>query len=122
MTERPKDYAVGYARPPKHTMWKKGQCGNPKRRYNSRIPKGTAQMVEELFARRVNIVEGGTPRNVSVFEAILTQLLLKEMAGNKRAFALRLGYQKFVTSRRGKREVIIRDETGLDSYDESPIR
>ena len=25
----PEKYDVGYGRPPKHTRWKKGQCGNP---------------------------------------------------------------------------------------------
>jgi hypothetical protein len=26
-----KKYEIGYGNPPKHSRWKKGQCGNPKR-------------------------------------------------------------------------------------------
>lgn len=113
MSQDSQDYKVGYGRPPKHNRWKKGQCGNPKRQHNRRTPKGTAQLVEELFARRVKIVQNDERRTMSVFEAIFTQLLLKEMAGSKRAFAVRLAYQKFATAKRGKRNVIIEDETGL---------
>ena len=122
MTQRSQDYEVGYGRPPKHSQWKKGQSGNPKGSYNKRIRKGTARLIEELFAKRVKIAENGPPRVVSVFEAILTQLMLKEMAGSRRAFRVRLEYQRFATRLRGKREVIVRDETGLGSSDEWPAR
>ena len=37
------DEGVGYRRPPKHTRWKKGQCGNPGRK-RKRALKGTAEI------------------------------------------------------------------------------
>jgi hypothetical protein len=113
MTLPSNDYEIGYKRPPKASQWQKGQCGNPKRQYGGRAQKGTALLIENLFATGVKILENGKSRTVSVYEAILTQLWLKEMSGNRRAFAVRLKYQEFVTSRRSKRQVIIRDETGL---------
>jgi hypothetical protein len=92
-----KDGEVGYKRPPKSTQWKKGQCGNPKREYK-RAPKGTVKIIDALFANQIDIMENGVSRRVSVFEAILLQLWIKEMSGNKRSIGVRLKYQEFVAS------------------------
>jgi Family of unknown function (DUF5681) len=97
MSLRQKGGEVGYKRPPKRTQWKKGQCGNPKRQYK-RVPKGTVEIIDALFADQIDIAENGVSRRVSVFEAIILQLWIKEMTGNKRAIAVRLKYQEFVTS------------------------
>jgi hypothetical protein len=48
MSLRQKDYKVGYKRPPQHSQWKKGQCGNPKRQYK-RAPKGTVALIDAAF-------------------------------------------------------------------------
>ena len=82
MNLRQKDYEVGYKRPPQHTQWKKGQCGNPKREYK-RAPKGTVALIDAAFEARIDIVENGASRRVSVLEAILIQLWIKEMSGDK---------------------------------------
>jgi hypothetical protein len=97
MSARRKDGEVGYGRPPKSTQWKKGQCGNPKRQYK-RVAKGTLAIIDAMFAEQIDIIENGVPRRVSVFEAILLQLLSKEISGNRRAIAARLKYQEFVAS------------------------
>jgi hypothetical protein len=97
MSLRQKDGEVGYKRPPKSTQWKKGQCGNPRRQYK-RAPKGTVEMIDAVFEEQIDIIENGVPRRVSVFEAILLQLWMTEMSGNKRAIAVRLKYQEFVAS------------------------
>jgi Family of unknown function (DUF5681) len=97
MSLRQKDGEVGYKRPPKNTQWKKGQCGNPKRQYK-RAPKGTVALIDAAFEARIDIVENGASRRVSVFEAILLQLWCKEMAGDKRATTVRLKYQEFGAS------------------------
>jgi hypothetical protein len=94
MTAREKD--VGYKRPPKHTQWKTGQCGNPKRRYK-RPPRGAVTLIHQMFAEQINIVENGVSRRVSRFEAIFLQLLAKEVAGSKRATTVRLRYQVFAS-------------------------
>jgi Family of unknown function (DUF5681) len=97
MSLRQKDGEVGYKRPPKSTQWKKGQCGNPKRQYK-RASKGIVEIIDALFEEQIDIRENGVPRRVSVFEAVLLQLWMKEMAGDKRAIAVRLKYQEFVVS------------------------
>ncbi len=40
----PRDYEIGYGKPPKHTRFKKGQCGNPKGR-----PKGARNRLGTQF-------------------------------------------------------------------------
>jgi hypothetical protein len=100
MTDRKAPYEVGYNRPPKHTQWQKGQSGNPKRQYK-RAVKGTIELIDEAFADQIDIVENGEARRVSVFEAILMQLWIKEMSGDKRATAVRLKYHEFVAKQNG---------------------
>jgi hypothetical protein len=97
MSLPPKDSGVGYKRPPKDTQWKRGQCGNPKRNYK-RASKGTIEIVDALLADEIDIMENGKSRSITVFEAILLQLWIKEMAGHKRATAVRLKYQEFTAS------------------------
>jgi hypothetical protein len=113
MSLHQKDYEVGYKRPPGNRQWKKGQCGNPKRLYK-RIPKGTVALIDAAFAEKIDIVQNGESRRVSVFEAILMQLWIKEMSGEKRAIAVRLQYQEFVASRDGPSEIIV--EGGLPDW------
>jgi hypothetical protein len=106
MSLRQKDYKIGDKRPPQHTQWKKGQCGNPKRQYK-RAPKGTVALIDAQFEKQVDMVENGASRRVSVFEAILLQLWCKEMAGDKRATTVRLKYQEFVASQGGPSGIVI---------------
>jgi hypothetical protein len=108
VSAQPNDNDVGYSKPPKHSRWKKGQCGNPKRQYRQ-IPKGTVQIIDALLFEKINIVESGISRRVTVFEAILLHLLSKEISGDKRAMAARLKYQEFVVSQapREPTEIII---------------
>jgi hypothetical protein len=104
-----KDGAVGYKRPPEHTRWKKGQCGNPMRQYR-RASKGTLELIDKLFGEQITIVENGVSRRLSVFQAIVLQLWRKEMAGDQQALAVRLKYQEFVAQQRGPPEIIIEAE------------
>ena len=109
MTLPPKGGAVGYKRPPEHTRWKKGQCGNPRRQYR-RAQEGTLELIDKMFGEQITIVENGASRRVAVFQAILLQLLIKEMAGDKRALDVRLKYQEFASQQRGPPEIIIEAE------------
>jgi hypothetical protein len=59
----PEKYEIGYGRPPQHTRWKKGQCGNPNRK-RKRTPKPAVQMIDEFFAGEIAIIENGTSRRV----------------------------------------------------------
>jgi hypothetical protein len=94
----PKKYEVGRGRPPMHTRWKKGQCGNPGRIRN-RIARPVVQMIDEFFAREIEIVEKGISRRVTNFEAIILQLWTKAMAGNSRAMRVLLKYKEFAATR-----------------------
>jgi Family of unknown function (DUF5681) len=88
------DDAAGYRRPPKQTRWKKGQSGNPNRRYPARS-KSTVEMIDRLFLKPVTITENGEEKKVSTLEAIFMQLWHKEIAGDRRASDVRLKYETF---------------------------
>jgi hypothetical protein len=107
MTLPPEEYEVGYGRPPKSTRWKKGQCGNPKR-VRKKHPKPAVDMIDEFFAAEIDIVEQGTARRVSNFEAIVRQLWIKAVTGpNKRALNVLLKYLEFAASRGdGLRQIV----------------
>jgi hypothetical protein len=91
------NYEVGYGRPPMHTRWRKGQTGNPKRIRNRAPP--VFLMIEAFFAGEIDIVENGIPRRVSNFEAVVLQLWLKAMDGNKQAMNVLFKYKEFAASR-----------------------
>jgi hypothetical protein len=93
-----KQYAVGYGRPPEHSKWKKGQCGNPKR-IRKRSIKPVATIVDEFFASEINVIENGISRRRSAFGIIFLQLWNKAMAGNTRALRLVKKYMDFAASR-----------------------
>jgi hypothetical protein len=96
---------AGYKRPPKHSQWKKGQCGNPERR-RKRAPRGAIALIDAVWQEVIFIIENGERRRVTVFEAILSQLMFKELSGDRRAAAARLKYQEFICGRRGPREIV----------------
>ena len=102
MTSPPDDYEVGYKRPPKRTQWKKGQSGNPRRRY----PAATLSALETIdrhLLRLIDVVESGVPKKVTVLAAIILQLWQKEIAGDQRALGVRLKYEEIAreTAERG---------------------
>jgi hypothetical protein len=75
--------AVGYARPPHKSRFKKGKSGNPAGR-----PKGTRNLASELKRELANLVtvrENGESRRVSKRVAILKSLVAKALAGDVKA-------------------------------------
>jgi hypothetical protein len=97
-TSSKREYVGGYGRPPKHSQWKKGQSGNPKQR-RKRQPKSVATMVDEFFAREVDVVENGLSLRRTAFEIIFLQLCNKATAGNTRALNVLKKYGDFAASR-----------------------
>lgn len=87
-------YIIGRGKPPKHTQWKNGQTGNPRR---IRGPKSlnAAKMVEKAFRKRIHVTEGEERRRLTIFEAIVLQLWTKAAKGNTRATRVFLQYQDF---------------------------
>ena len=109
MSPREPPYEVGYNQPPKHTQWRKGQCGNPERK-RKRSPRGVIALIDQIWREPISIVEDGVPRRVTMLEAILSQLMLKELSGDRRAAAARLKYQAFVCRQRGPRKTVLEFE------------
>jgi hypothetical protein len=113
MNIAPKKYDVGYCRPPEHSKWTKGQCGNPAR-IRKRPVKATTAMIDEFFASEIYAVENGASKRRSAFEIILLQLLNKAMTGNTRALKALTKYSDFAASRSstgGMKIELIDDET-----------
>jgi hypothetical protein len=104
---------VGYCRPPEHSKWKNGQCGNPAR-IRKRPVKPVVAMIDEFFAREIDIVENGISQRRIAFEIIFLQLCNKAMAGNARALNVLTKYSDFAADRDptgGMRVEWIDDET-----------
>jgi Family of unknown function (DUF5681) len=96
------DYEVGFGRPPKRTRWKKGQSGNRGRR-KARRAATTSEMIDKLLLSPIDITVKGQARRVRKLEAILLQLWRKELAGNRRALAVRLKYRELGRPNTGTR-------------------
>jgi Family of unknown function (DUF5681) len=79
------DYSVGYGKPPRKHWFQPGQSGNPRGR-----PKGaknTATLLREILDRKIEVRTGGTPRKITVREAILTRFAESSLKGDTKAAA-----------------------------------
>jgi hypothetical protein len=100
------DDRVGYRRPPKQTRWKKGQSGNPNPRAKVRS-HSVSEYIDQLLEGPVSVTRNGERSYVTGLEAILLQLLAKEMAGGPRALKVRLDYQGFALRRSGRGKITV---------------
>lgn len=90
-------YAVGYRRPPKHSIWKPGQSGNPRGRKKG--SRSAAVIFRSVLGRKVTIQEGGKTRRVPLMEAVFIRLAQDALKGNPKAIALLIKLaQTFSTS------------------------
>jgi len=94
VTDASNEYKVGYGRPPLQTRWKKGQSGNPRKRPRQR-QESIAEIVDRLLLAPVKLSLNGETKHVPALEAIVSQLQLKEIAGNARASRVLLKYREF---------------------------
>lgn len=92
MSPPPKNYEVGYKRPPKETRWKKGQSGNPANRRPVQA-LGALEAIDRLLLRPIEVVEKGETKRVTSLEVILRQLWQNELAGSQRALSVLLKYE-----------------------------
>jgi Family of unknown function (DUF5681) len=90
----PKDYEIGYGRPPVHTRFKAGNPGNPRGR---RKKKTVGKLIDETMNKRIKIEERGRSRTMTVQELILFSMGRAAMKGDLAAartlFALKERYQ-----------------------------
>ena len=92
----PKEYAVGYRKPPQATRFKPGHSGNPKGR-----PKGSRNLATDLsteLGELITVREGGAARRVSKQRALIKSLMAKALQGDVRATtALLTLYARVIT-------------------------
>jgi hypothetical protein len=89
----PDDENVGYGRPPRATRWKKGQSG--RRPTRLKPVESVVDLVDRLLLKEVTLAINGEAKTVTVLEAIISQLQLKEMGGSARASKILLKYRIF---------------------------
>ena len=86
------DYEVGYARPPRHSRFVKGQSGNPRGR-----PRGAENiktLLNEALNELVAVTDHGGRRKVSKRKAFITQIVNGGAKGNFRAVPILLAMLK----------------------------
>jgi len=92
-----RNYEVGYAKPPEHSRFPKGESGNPRGR-----PKGSknlSTLLDDALNEPVVVSENGKRRRITKREAVLKQLVNKAASGNPRAIQLLLGEMRLVEGR-----------------------
>ena len=83
--ETPRDYQVGYGKPPRHTRFKRGQSGNPRGR-----PREAKNLLTEALNERVIVAENEGRRKITKREAIITQLVNRSAKADLRAIKILL--------------------------------
>ena len=94
--ETPRDYVVGYGKPPVHSRFQKGRSGNPKGR-----PRGRRNMSTLLSATLngwVTVVENGRRKKITKREAIVTQLVNKSASADLKATQIVLAMLRDIES------------------------
>jgi len=83
VSDDPKDYTVGYGKPPKSTQFQKGKSGNPNGR-----PKGAknqATIMREISNEKVPFKEGNRTKTATREQIVCRQMVNKAMTGDTQA-------------------------------------
>jgi hypothetical protein len=78
-------YAVGYGRPPLASRFKPGQSGNPKGR--EKQSRNMRTIMQQVLNEDMQIREGGRPRRMPTFEALVRTILSRAFKGDPKAMA-----------------------------------
>jgi hypothetical protein len=95
--ETPRDYVVGYGKPPLHTRFQKGRSGNPKGR--PRGKKNVSTLLSAALDAAIIVVENGRRKKISKREAIITQLVNKSASADLKATQIVLAMLQDVEAR-----------------------
>jgi Family of unknown function (DUF5681) len=107
MYPRRTNYDVGYGKPPVETRWQPGQSGNPHQKRKKQ--QDLAGLVDACLRAPVDIIEGGRPRTVTVYRAILLQLTQKVQECDPRALPVLSKYQAYADPNpERQREIIVK--------------
>ena len=80
---------VGYAKPPKHTQFKKGQSGNPKGRAKAvKAHMPVSRIIRHSLSEEVQGQVNGKTRKMTKLEAIIEVQSAKALKGDTRAAKL----------------------------------
>lgn len=79
----PDDYEVGYAKPPKHTQWKKGQSGNKSGK--SKKAESLRARARKLAGEEIAVTLNGCQAVITRDEAMLRTISQKAIQGDIRA-------------------------------------
>ncbi len=96
-TNKNADYPVGFAKPPKHTRFRKGQSGNPR----GRTPESRklSSLLEQALSEPVVVSENGRRKKITKGAAMLKQLVNKGASGDPRAIQMLLGTLRSIEAR-----------------------
>jgi len=87
-SDAPRDYEVGYGKPPRHTRFRKGQSGNPRGRPSG--SKNLKTLLNDALNEPVVVTEEGRRRKITKREAIVTQLVNRSATADLRALKILL--------------------------------
>src|SRR6201998_1108144 len=93
----PRDYVVGYGKPPVHTRFQKGRSGNPKGR--PRGKKNMSTLLSAALDAAIIVVENGRRKKISKRQAIITQLVNKSASADLKATQIVLAMLQDVEAR-----------------------
>jgi Family of unknown function (DUF5681) len=108
-------YEIGYGKPPRHTRFKPGCSGNPRRR--PKDAKNLSTLVHEALNEPVVVAENGRRRKVSKRRAIITQLVNRSAQADLKATQILLGIIQEIERRSEMGPVV----TTFDAADEKVI-
>jgi hypothetical protein len=91
------DYEVGYAKPPRHTRFKKGQSGNAKGRPVG--AKNLSTLLSEALNEPVIVTENGRYRKITKRQAMITQLVNRSATADFRALKILLDIIRDIENR-----------------------